>query len=56
MATEATAGFSYDLHGVPIPHVGDPLDVAYAVLFLAGQMSNHITGQTLNVDGGLRMD
>lgn len=55
-ATDATHGFTYDLHGVPIQHLGDPRDVAYAVLFFASQMSNHITGQTLNVDGGMRMD
>ena len=55
-ATEATQGYEYDLQSVPIPHLGDALDVAYAVLFLSSQMSNHITGQTLNVDGGMRMD
>lgn len=56
MATDATSGFEYDFEGAPIQRVGDPLDVGMAVLFLASQMSNHITGQTLNVDGGLRMD
>jgi len=55
-ATEVTQGFEYDLQSVPIPHIGDARDVAYAVLFLASQMSNHITGQTINVDGGMRMD
>lgn len=55
-ATEATQGFEYDLRTVPIPHLGDARDVAYAVLFLSSQMSNHITGQTINVDGGMRMD
>lgn len=54
--TDLTAGYEYDLASVPIDHLGDPLDVAYAVLFLASQMSNHVTGQALNVDGGMRMD
>jgi 3-oxoacyl-[acyl-carrier protein] reductase len=54
--TDLTVGFEYDLASVPIAHIGDPLDVAYAVLFLASQMSNHVTGQALNVDGGMRMD
>jgi 3-oxoacyl-[acyl-carrier protein] reductase len=36
--------------------MGQPRDVAQAVLFLASPMSNYITGQTLNVDGGLLMD
>jgi NAD(P)-dependent dehydrogenase (short-subunit alcohol dehydrogenase family) len=35
-----------------VPRVGEPLDVAYAVLFLASDESSFITGQTLCVDGG----
>jgi 3-oxoacyl-[acyl-carrier protein] reductase len=31
---------------------GTPEDVASAVLFLAGPMSGHVTGQVLRVDGG----
>ncbi len=31
---------------------GDPKDVAHAVLFLCSDMSAHITGQVLRVDGG----
>ena len=30
-----------------------PLDVAQAALFLASRMSDGMTGQTVNVDGGL---
>ena len=37
----------------PIGRVGTPQDVADAVCFLAGQTSSFITGQTLNVDGGV---
>jgi 3-oxoacyl-[acyl-carrier protein] reductase len=42
--------------GQPIARLGQPPDVAHAVLFLASPLSNYITGQTLNVDGGLVMD
>lgn len=36
----------------PWPDVGDPDDVAAAVVFLAGPMSRFVTGSTLHVDGG----
>ncbi len=32
--------------------LGEPDDVARAVLFLAGELSRHVTGQVLRVDGG----
>src|SRR5947207_3019171 len=35
------------------PRVGEPRDVAYAVLFLASDEAAFITGQVINVDGGL---
>jgi NAD(P)-dependent dehydrogenase (short-subunit alcohol dehydrogenase family) len=37
----------------PLGRVGDPLDVARAVAFLAGPESSFISGQTIWVDGGL---
>jgi NAD(P)-dependent dehydrogenase (short-subunit alcohol dehydrogenase family) len=37
----------------PAARVGTPLDVARAVVFLAGAEADFITGQTLWVDGGL---
>lgn len=37
---------------VPIGRMGLPQDVVGAVLFLASNLSDYITGQTLNVDGG----
>lgn len=37
---------------VPMGYMGTPEDVVGAVLFLSSSMSNYITGQTLNVDGG----
>lgn len=39
----------------PLGRVGRPEDVAEAVLFLASQMSNFITGVTLDVNGGMLM-
>jgi NAD(P)-dependent dehydrogenase (short-subunit alcohol dehydrogenase family) len=36
----------------PLARVGTPEDIANAVLFLAGPMSNWITGAALVVDGG----
>jgi NAD(P)-dependent dehydrogenase (short-subunit alcohol dehydrogenase family) len=37
----------------PLGRVGTPEDIAAAVLFLAGPEASYITGQTINVDGGL---
>lgn len=56
VATEAIKGADYDLSQYPIARLATPDDIAQAVLFLASPMSNYVTGQTLNVDGGLRMD
>ena len=37
---------------IPLGKLGDPEDVAYAVLFLASHEPKYLTGQTLVVDGG----
>ena len=39
--------------GIPLKRGGTPEDVANACLFLASDMSTYVTGQTLNVDGGM---
>jgi NAD(P)-dependent dehydrogenase (short-subunit alcohol dehydrogenase family) len=39
----------------PLGHVGDPLDIAYACLYLASDESSYITGVNLAVDGGMTM-
>ena len=36
----------------PIPRAGTPLEIAYAVLFFAGDESSYCTGSSLVVDGG----
>lgn len=40
---------------IPLGRLGTPEDVAGAVLFLASGAANYITGQTINVDGGMVM-
>ncbi|MGY6647847.1 3-oxoacyl-[acyl-carrier-protein] reductase [Wenyingzhuangia sp. IMCC45574] len=39
--------------GIPLKRGGQPEDIANACVFLASDMSAYITGQTLNVDGGM---
>ncbi len=40
---------------IPLERLGEPADVARAVLFLASDLAEYITGQVLVVDGGLTM-
>jgi len=40
---------------VPLKRAGRPEDVTKVVLFLASHLSDYITGQSINVDGGLVM-
>ncbi len=40
---------------IPMGRVGDPRDIAEGVVFLAGEDSRTMTGQTLHVNGGLVM-
>ncbi|MDR0807543.1 MAG: SDR family oxidoreductase [Gemmobacter sp.] len=40
------------LQSIPLRRLGEPQDIANAVLFLASPMAAWITGQTLSVDGG----
>lgn len=40
---------------VPMKRLGQPSDVAAAVVFFAGDNTGYITGQTLSVSGGLTM-
>jgi 3-oxoacyl-[acyl-carrier protein] reductase len=40
---------------IPLRRKGVPMDVAHAVLFLASGLTDYITGQTIEVNGGLYM-
>ncbi len=49
---EAMAGL---LNLIPYGRIGEPLDVASALLFLASDLSDYVTGTTLFVDGGMSL-
>ena len=40
---------------IPSSRLGEPEDVAHAVLFLASDQSNYINGETIHVNGGMYM-
>lgn len=56
--TEMTAKLAEDVvkgwrENIPLKRGGTPEDVANACIFLASDMSAYVTGQVLNVDGGM---
>ena len=40
---------------IPLGTLGDPADVAHAVLFLSSREARYITGEALSVDGGWKL-
>ncbi len=40
---------------IPLKKLGEPLDVAHAVYFLLSEYGSYITGEVVNVNGGLHM-
>lgn len=40
---------------IPLARLGQPKDIAKAVVFLSSELSDYITGQVINVDGGMVM-
>ncbi|MCM3722235.1 3-oxoacyl-[acyl-carrier-protein] reductase [Solibacillus sp. FSL R5-0691] len=60
ITTEMTEGLPEDLKEgmlkqIPLAKLGQPEDIAKAVVFFASDSSNYITGQTLQIDGGMVM-
>ncbi|MCF7839416.1 MAG: 3-oxoacyl-ACP reductase FabG [Candidatus Marinimicrobia bacterium] len=60
IATEMTKNLSDDarqrlMDQIPLGRIGEPMDVANLVAFLASDLAGYITGQVYNVDGGLVM-
>ncbi len=43
------------INGIPLGREGTPEDVANAVLFLASAMSDYLTGESIEVNGGMFM-
>ena len=41
---------------VPLGEMGKPEDIAHCALFLASDDARHITGEIIDVNGGLFMD
>lgn len=39
--------------GIPMGHFGEPIDVAYGILYLASDESKYVTGIELTIDGGI---
>ena len=50
LSEEVVAGWRA---GIPLKRGGTPNDVANACVFLASDLSSYITGQVINVDGGI---
>lgn len=40
------------VQGIPLGRAGEPIEVAYAMLFLVSDAASYVSGQTFSVDGG----
>jgi 3-oxoacyl-[acyl-carrier protein] reductase len=61
IATDMTKALSEEqttrlIGNVPLGRLGQPSDIAEAVLFLASPHASYITGNTIHVNGGMHME
>jgi 3-oxoacyl-[acyl-carrier protein] reductase len=57
VATAMTSGFPAQLQAlIPVGRMGSPADIASAIVFLAGPGAGFITGEVLDVNGGMWCD
>ena len=60
IATDMTAALSQEQQHalqtqIPLGHLGQPADIAHAVIYLASPQAAYVTGQELHVNGGMYM-
>ena len=60
IATDMTAALSQEQQNslqtqIPLGHLGQPSDIAHAVVYLASPHAAYVTGQELHVNGGMYM-
>ena len=60
IATDMTAVLSQEQQHalqtqIPLGHLGQPADIAHAVIYLASPQAAYVTGQELHVNGGMYM-
>ena len=54
--TPMTADVDYTTVAIPLGRLGQPEDIAAGILYLASPASSWVTGQTLDVNGGVFMN
>jgi glucose 1-dehydrogenase len=52
-AWETPAAYNDLMRLVPYKRIGEPADIAHVAVFLASDLADYITGQTIFVDGGM---
>jgi 3-oxoacyl-[acyl-carrier protein] reductase len=60
IATDMTAALSQEQQNalqtqIPLGHLGQPADIAHAVVYLASPQAAYVTGQELHINGGMYM-
>lgn len=55
LKTNMTKGINYNTNSFPLKRLGEPKDIVGAILYLISDMSNWLTGQILDINGGMRM-